>query len=192
MEPFEYDVKITVHDLYLIILWDTNYFDSRPESKRICGKRVADGLFSVEAFASNPKPEYRIAQALGEKLRPQLSEAIKQTEYHLKASLDAVYADLQDPLVTAIDTASPPTNAYMLFVEKGKGAPLVNSFIRLFILMDHITTGLKSLHFKGCLTKAEYKKREDADAKPLRKLMNDLNVIIKKYHQQRKTLSAKP
>ena len=58
----EYDVRIRVHDLYLIILWDTSYFTPRPEDKRICGRRVAENLFSLEAFASNPKPDFRIAR----------------------------------------------------------------------------------------------------------------------------------
>lgn len=185
----EYDVRVRVHDLYLIILWDTSYFAPRPEDKRICGRRVAENLFSLEAFASNPKPEFRIAQALAEKLRPELAKQIKEVEEQLKASLVAVNQELNDPLIKAVDIVLPESTAYELKIEKGRGTPLVNSFIRLFVLADQITATLKELHYRGAITKSEYKKREDQYAKPLRKAMHELNLIVKRYHQQRKSLT---
>ena len=191
MEKQSFDVRIKVHDLYLIILWDTSYFESRPDDKRICGKRVAESLFSIEAFASNSKPEYRIAQALADKLRPELSKQIKLVEDQLKESLELVSAELNDPLIKAVDVTMPEHGEYLLSVEKGKGAPLVNSFIRLFVLADNITASLKDLHYRGAISKSDYKKREDQYAKPLRKLMNDMNIIIKRYHQQRKAITSK-
>lgn len=191
MEKQSFDVRIKVHDLYLIILWDTSYFESRPNDKRICGKRVAESLFSIEAFASNSKPEYRIAQALADKLRPELGKQIKLVEDQLKESQELVSAELNDPLIKAVDVTMPEHSEYFLSVEKGKGAPLVNSFIRLFVLADNITASLKDLHYRGAISKSDYKKREDQYAKPLRKLMNDMNIIIKRYHQQRKAIAAK-
>lgn len=191
MEKQSFDVRIKVHDLYLIILWDTSYFESRPNDKRICGKRVAESLFSIEAFASNSKPEFRIAQALADKLRPELGKQIKLVEDQLKESLELVSAELNDPLIKAVDVTMPEHGEYLLSVEKGKGAPLVNSFIRLFVLADNITASLKDLHYRGAISKSDYKKREDQYAKPLRKLMNDMNIIIKRYHQQRKAIAAK-
>jgi hypothetical protein len=191
MEKQSFDVRIKVHDLYLIILWDTSYFEPRPNDKRICGKRVAESLFSIEAFASNSKPEYRIAQALADKLRPELGKQIKLVEDQLKESQELVSAELNDPLIKAVDVTMPEHSEYFLSVEKGKGAPLVNSFIRLFVLADNITASLKDLHYRGAISKSDYKKREDQYAKPLRKLMNDMNIIIKRYHQQRKAITAK-
>lgn len=191
MEKQSFDVRIKVHDLYLIILWDTSYFEQRPNDKRICGKRVAESLFSIEAFASNSKPEYRIAQALADKLRPELGKQIKLVEDQLKESQELVSAELNDPLIKAVDVTMPEHSEYFLSVEKGKGAPLVNSFIRLFVLADNITASLKDLHYRGAISKSDYKKREDQYAKPLRKLMNDMNIIIKRYHQQRKAIAAK-
>lgn len=191
MEKQSFDVRIKVHDLYLIILWDTSYFEPRPNDKRICGKRVAESLFSIEAFASNSKPEYRIAQALADKLRPELGKQIKLVEDQLKESQELVSAELNDPLIKAVDVTMPEHSEYFLSVEKGKGAPLVNSFIRLFVLADNITASLKDLHYRGAISKSDYKKREDQYAKPLRKLMNDMNIIIKRYHQQRKAIAAK-
>jgi len=191
MEKQSFDVRIKVHDLYLIILWDTSYFEQRPNDKRICGKRVAESLFSIEAFASNSKPEYRIAQALADKLRPELGKQIKLVEDQLKESQELVSAELNDPLIKAVDVTMPEHSEYFLSVEKGKGAPLVNSFIRLFVLADNITSSLKDLHYRGAISKSDYKKREDQYAKPLRKLMNDMNIIIKRYHQQRKAIAAK-
>lgn len=191
MEKQDFDVRIKVHDLYLIILWDTSYFEPRPNDKRICGKRVAESLFSIEAFASNSKPEYRIAQALADKLRPELGKQIKLVEDQLKESQELVSAELNDPLIKAVDVTMPEHSEYFLSVEKGKGAPLVNSFIRLFVLADNITASLKDLHYRGAISKSAYKKREDQYAKPLRKLMNDMNIIIKRYHQQRKAIAAK-
>lgn len=187
----DYDVKIKVHDLYLIILWDTSYFAPRPEDKRICGRRVAENLFSLEAFASNPKPEHRIAQALAEKLRPELAKQIKDVEEKLKASLIEVNQELADPLIKAVEVSLPEGNTYELTIDKGRGTPLVNSFIRLFVLADQITASLKELHYRGALTKSEYKKREDQYAKPLRKAMHELNLIVKRYHQQRKAILSK-
>lgn len=188
MEQPVYDARIRVHDLYLIVLWDTNYFKERPDDKRICGSRVSEGLFSVEAFASNNKPEHRIARALAEAIRPELAKCIKSVEDALKAHLDTVNLELNDPLVKAVDVTIPAQQEYLLTIEKGKGTPLVNSFIRLFVLTDHITSSLKELHYRGVISKKDQKKREDAYTKPLRKLMNDMNIIIKRYHQQRKEL----
>lgn len=189
MEPPSFDVRIKVHDLYLIILWDTSYFEPRPNDKRICGRRVAESLFSVEAFASNSKPAHRLARALAEGIRPQIGESIKAVEDALKVSLGELTAELNDPLIKEIDVSIPEQQEYTFTIEKGKGAPLVNSFIRLFVLVDHITSSLKELHFRGAISKKDYKKREDGYTKPLRKLMNDLNILIKQYHQQRKELT---
>ncbi|WAH62179.1 hypothetical protein LZ023_40595 (plasmid) [Pseudomonas silvicola] len=190
MEEPSYDVRIKVHDLYLIILWDTNYFPGHEATKRICGVRVADSLFSIEAFASNSKPEYRIAQALAERVRPDLSDSIKSIEDELKISLEIVSKELDDPLIKAVDVSAPKQTEYALTIEKGKGTPLVNGFVRLFVIADLIVGTLKELHWRGALTKKEYKKREDAYIKPLRKLMHDLNQVIKRYHEQRKQLTA--
>lgn len=186
-----FDVRITVHDLYLIILWDTNYFPGHEDSKRICGVRVADSLFSIEAFASNSKPEYAIAQALAEKVRPVLSDTLKAVEDEMKASLKALTEELNDPLIKAMDVVVPAQADYPLIIKEGKGTPLVNAFVRLFVIADLIVSSLKDLHFKGAITKKEWKKREDRYVKPLRKLMHDMNQTIKLYHEQRKSLTPK-
>lgn len=189
VEQPSFDARIKVHDLYLIILWDTSFFKPRPEDKRICGKRVAEGLFSVEAYASNARPEHRLARALAEAIRPELSVHIKAVEDTLKGFLSEVSSELEDPLVKAVDVTLPERPEYTFTIDKGKGAPLVNSFIRLFVLADHITSSLKELNFRGVITIKEAKKREDTYTKPLRKLMNDLNIIVKNYHKQRKELT---
>lgn len=190
MEEGTFDARIKVHDLYLIILWDTNYFPGQEAvSKRICGLRVADSLFSVEAFASNSKPEHRIAQVLAERIRPSLGESIKGVEDQLMQSLKVLTDELSDPLVKAMEVTQPKQNEYFLTIEKGKGTPLVNGFVRLFVIADLIVSSLKELHWRGILTKKEYKKREDTYIKPLRKLMHDLNQLIKGYHEQRKAIA---
>lgn len=186
-----FDVRITVHDLYLIILWDTNYFPGHEDSKRICGVRVADSLFSIEAFASNSKPEYAIAQALAEKVRPVLSDTLKAVEDQMKASLQALTEELNDPLIKAMDVVLPAQAEYQLIIKEGKGTPLVNAFVRLFVIADLIVSSLKDLHFKGAISKKDWKKREDRYVKPLRKLMHDMNQTIKLYHEQRKALTPK-
>jgi len=186
-----FDVRITVHDLYLIILWDTNYFPGHEDSKRICGVRVADSLFSIEAFASNSKPEYAIAQALAEKVRPVLSDTLKTVEDQMKASLQALTEELNDPLIKAMDVVLPAQAEYPLIIKEGKGTPLVNAFVRLFVIADLIVSSLKDLHFKGAISKKDWKKREDRYVKPLRKLMHDMNQTIKLYHEQRKALTPK-
>jgi hypothetical protein len=190
VEQQSFDVRIKVHDLYLIILWDTSYFEPRP-SDRICGRRVAESLFSIEAFASNSKPQHRVAKALADAIRPELAEQIKNVEESLKQSLSIVTAELDDPLIKAVDVTMPPQTDYPFTIEKGKGTPLVNGFIRLFVLVDLITGSLKELHWRGAISKKDYKKREDTYSKPLRKVMNDLNIIIKRYHEQRKAISPK-
>lgn len=189
-EP-RFDVRIKVHDLYLIILWDTNYFPGHEESKRICGVRIADSLFSIEAFASNSKPEYAIAQALAEKVRPVLSDNLKAVEDDLKQSLAALTEELNDPLIKAMDIVTPAQTEYSLTIKEGKGTPLVNAFVRLFVIADLIVASLKELHFKGAISKKDWKKREDRYIKPLRKLMHDMNQTIKLYHEQRKSLTSK-
>ncbi|MCF5396846.1 hypothetical protein GIV96_26100 [Pseudomonas syringae] len=190
-EPQPFDVRIKVHDIYLIILWDTNYFPGHEETKRICGVRVADSLFSIEAFASNSKPEYAVAQALAEKVRPVLSDTLKSVEDELKVSLGELTKELEDPLITAMDVVIPKQTEYPLIIKEGKGTPLVNAFVRLFVITDLIVSSLKELHFKGAISKKECKKREDRYVKPLRKLMHDLNQTIKLYHEQRKALTSK-
>ncbi|WP_257645194.1 TIGR03761 family integrating conjugative element protein [Pseudomonas putida] len=190
MAQAEYDARITVHDLYLIILWDTSYFEPRPQDKRICGRRVAEGLFSVEAFASNARPEHKISRALAEGIRPQLTERMKLVEGELKQSLEALDLELKDPLTQAVEVALPTPTEYPFTVEKGKGGPMVNSLIRLFVLADHITASLKELNYRGVISKRDYKKREDEYSKPLRKLLNDFNIIIKNYHKTRKEIIA--
>ncbi|MNP74117.1 hypothetical protein D3C76_1709390 [compost metagenome] len=67
---------------------------------------------------------------------------------------------------------------------------MVNSLIRLFVLADHITASLKELNYRGVISKRDYKKREDEYSKPLRKLLNDFNIIIKNYHKTRKEIIA--
>lgn len=186
-----FDVRITVHDLYLIILWDTNYFPGHEDSKRICGVRVADSLFSIEAFASNSKPEYAIAKALAEKVRPVLSDTLKAVEDQMKESLQALTEELNDPLIKAMDVVLPAQAEYQLIIKEGKGTPLVNAFVRLFVIADMIVSSLKDLHFKGAISKKDWKKREDRYVKPLRKLMHDMNQTIKRYHEQRKALTPK-
>lgn len=186
-----FDVRITVHDLYLIILWDTNYFPGHEDSKRICGVRVADSLFSIEAFASNSKPEYAIAQALAEKVRPVLSDTLKAVEDQMKTSLQALTEELNDPLIKAMDVVLPAQAEYPLIIKEGKGTPLVNAFVRLFVIADLIVSSLKDLHFRGAISKKDWKKREDRYVKPLRKLMHDMNQTIKLYHEQRKALTPK-
>lgn len=186
-----FDVRIKVHDLYLIILWDTNYFPGHDDSKRICGVRVADSLFSIEAFASNSKPEYAIAQALAEKVRPVLSDTLKAVEDEMKASLQTLTEELNDPLIKAMDVVLPTQTEYPLVIKEGKGTPLVNAFVRLFVIADLIVSSLKELHFKGAISKKDWKKREDRYVKPLRKLMHDMNQTIKLYHEQRKALTPK-
>lgn len=190
-EQKPFDVRIKVHDIYLIILWDTNYFPGHEETKRICGVRVADSLFSIEAFASNSKPEYAVAQALAEKVRPALSDTLKSVEDEMKASLAALTEELNDPLIKAMDVVVPVQTEYPLTIKEGKGTPLVNAFVRLFVIADLIVASLKDLHFKGAISKKDYKKREDRYVKPLRKLMHDLNQTIKLYHEQRKSLTSK-
>ena len=186
-----FDVRIKVHDLYLIILWDTNYFPGHEDNKRICGVRVADSLFSIEAFASNSKPEYAIAQALAEKVRPVLSDNLKAVEDDLKVSLQTLTEELNDPVIKAMDVVVPTPTEYLLTIKEGKGTPLVNAFVRLFVIADLIVASLKGLHFKGAISKKEWKKREDRYVKPLRKLMHDMNQTIKLYHEQRKALTPK-
>lgn len=188
-KPF--DVRIKVHDIYLIILWDTNYFPGHEETKRICGVRVADSLFSIEAFASNSKPEYAVAKALAEKVRPALSDTLKSVEDEMKVSLATLTEELNDPLIKAMDVVVPDQTEYPLTIKEGKGTPLVNAFVRLFVIADLIVASLKDLHFKGAISKKDYKKREDRYVKPLRKLMHDLNQTIKHYHEQRKSLTPK-
>ncbi len=190
-EQKPFDVRIKVHDIYLIILWDTNYFPGHEETKRICGVRVADSLFSIEAFASNSKPEYAVAQALAEKVRPALSDTIKSVEDEMKSSLGELTKELNDPLITAMDVVVPTQTEFPLTINEGKGTPLVNAFVRLFVIADLIVASLKELHFKGAISKKDYKKREDRYVKPLRKLMHDLNQTIKLYHEQRKALTSK-
>ncbi|RMN12102.1 hypothetical protein [Pseudomonas syringae group genomosp. 3] len=190
-EQKPFDVRIKVHDIYLIILWDTNYFPGHEETKRICGVRVADSLFSIEAFASNSKPEYAVAQALAEKVRPALSDNLKLVEDEMKVSLGELTKELDDPLITAMDVVVPTQTEYPLIIKEGKGTPLVNAFVRLFVIADLIVASLKELHFKGAISKKDYKKREDRYVKPLRKLMHDLNQTIKLYHEQRKALTSK-
>lgn len=186
-----FDVRIKVHDLYMIILWDTHYFPGHEDNKRICGARVADSLFSIEAFASNSKPEYAVAQALAEKVRPVLSDNLKAVEDDLKSNLQALSEELNDPLIKAMDIVIPAQTEYPLTIKEGKGTPLVNAFVRLFVIADLIVASLKELHFKGAITKKEWKKREDRYVKPLRKLMHDMNQTIKLYHEQRKALTPK-
>ncbi|KPW69580.1 hypothetical protein ACYHMX_30490 (plasmid) [Pseudomonas amygdali pv. morsprunorum] len=187
-EPSEFDARIRVHDLYLIILWDTNFFKPDADKRRICGTRVCEGLFSVEAFASNGKPEYRLSRAIAEAIRPELETMIKDLERTLKEHATTLMNELDDPLVKAVDVSMPEQQEYIFTIDKGKGTPLVNSFIRLFVLTDNIQNSLKELHYRGAISKKEQKQREDIYTKPLRKLMNDLNVMIKKFHKRRKEL----
>lgn len=184
----DYDAQITVNDIYLIVLWDKNYFQNGTSNHGVSGKRVAEGLFSVEAFASNNKDEYKIACALAKKIRPEMMKAIAFADKELRRSLDATRAELNDPIIQAVDIPPQTKEKYCFAIAKGRGTPLVNSFIRLFVLMNETTNALKELYFRGVVSKAVYKKRENLAAKPLRKLMNDLNLIIKNYHQQRKRL----
>ncbi|MDU8540231.1 AcaB family transcriptional regulator [Pseudomonas syringae] len=186
-----FDVRIKVHDLYLIILWDTEYFPGHEGNRRVCGVRVADNIFSLEAFASNSKPEYAIAQALAEKVRPVLSDQIKSVEENMKVCLQTLTEELNDPVIKAMDVVMPVPTEYPLTIGEGKGTPLVNAFVRLFVLADLIVASLKDLHFKGAITKKEWKKRENVYLKPLRKLMHDLQETIVRYHEQRKALTPK-
>lgn len=188
--PAEHDVKITVHDLYLIILWDTSYFEPRPQDKRICGRRVVEALFSVEAFASNSRAEHAVSSTLAERIRPALTERIKEVEGTLRATLESLTEELNDPLTQSVEVTLPKPTEYVLTVEKGKGGPMVNSLVRLFVLADHITSSLKELNYRGVISKQVYKKREDQYSKPLRKLLNDLNILIKNYHKTRKQIIA--
>ncbi|BES73850.1 hypothetical protein RE428_48680 (plasmid) [Marinobacter nanhaiticus D15-8W] len=183
----KYDAQIIVNDIYLIVLWDKDYFNKGINDPRVSGKRVAEGLFSIEAFASNKREEHKLSSALARKLRPEISKRISETENQLRVSLEALTKELNDPIVKAVNVSLEKSEQYPVTIEKGKGTPLVNSFIRLFVILNEITKALKELHFKGVVERSEYKKREKIYAKPLRRLMNDLNLIIKNYHKHRKS-----
>lgn len=178
----------TATDFQTVVLWDTNHFGPRPDDKRICGRRVAEGLFSVEAFATNKGEAHRLARALAARLLPPIVESIKAVEAGLKEAEASVKAELAEPHVASIQIAMDPPKTYTLGIPKGRATYSAMAFLRLFVIMDSITAGLKELHFKGALTISEYKQRENAYAKPLRKLMNDTHVLVKKYHNQRRAL----
>lgn len=182
--------NIVVHDIYMVVLWDTNYFEPRPDDKRICGRRVADGLFSIEAYATNSRPEHRLAHALAARVVPAIQQKIKECEADLRQAHKVLGSELGASWVAGVKIDKPETKEWQLGIPKGRATPTAASFLRLFLIMDEITANLKTLHHKGALTRSEYKTRENMYAKPLRKLMHDLNVLNKEFHTQRRALGG--
>ncbi|WP_313479290.1 hypothetical protein [Stutzerimonas kunmingensis] len=182
----EAKTKILVRDKYLLAMWDSG-------SQRICGKRVALGLFSVESFSSNKKPEHQVARLLAERIVPFLRDEIMQNEKVLRDNLKEVEKDLQDlqqdPLYASIELAEAPTQTYEITVEQRGAWPLVNLFVRSFVLVDMITSTLKRIHSLGAIDFSTYKRREKKLAKPMWQTMTRLEEAIKGYHLQRKAIS---
>lgn len=186
----KYDAKIKVNDFFLITLWDKDYFNEGKNRPGVTGNRVAEGLFSIEAFSTNTQAKFRLSYALANQVLPVLIQGMEETEKEMRTTLEDVKRELNDPILQAIDVPVIQEHEYTFTIERGKGTPLVNRFIRLFVIMNEITNALKTLHFKGVIPKSDYKKRENAAAKPLRKLMNDTNIIIKNYHKKRKEMGG--
>jgi len=182
----ESQTSIVVHDKYLLSMWDSN-------SQRICGKRVALGLFSVESFNSNKRDEHQVARLLAEKVVPTLRDIIQNNEKTLRANLKEVSDELEqvrnDPLYKSISLAEAPTSEYRIVVDQKGAWPLVNLFIRSFVLIDMITSELKALHQLGSIDFSTYKKREKKYAKPMWQAMTQIEDLVKAYHQKRKAIS---
>lgn len=182
--------NIVVHDMYMVVLWDTNYFEPRPDDKRICGRRVAEGLFSIEAYATNTRPEHRLAHALAMRVVPVVQQKIKECEAELRQTHQVLGSELGASWVAGMKVEEPVAKEWQLGIPKGRSTPTAVAFLRLFLIMDEVTANLKKLHYKGALTRSEYKSRENVYAKPLRKLMNDLQLLNKQFHGQRRALNG--
>lgn len=163
------------------------------EGPRVDGKRVTDALFSIEAFTTTKKPELQEARKLAEELAPTLRLWINQAEAELRETLRSTTAELKafelDPIFGAFKPSATPEQLFDIQLEARQSWPLVNLFLRSFVLMDEITHTLKRLHQLGAIKFGEYKKREKFAAKPLWRCMTRIDETGRIYHRQRKQLA---
>lgn len=177
--------KMLVHDKYLVSLWDS-------DSKRVSGKRITAGLFSVESFKANKKEQFQVARMLADKVVPYLRELILANEELLRRTLETVTAELvtleNDPLYANIALAEDIQEQYEIIIDQHGAWPLLNLFIRSIVLVDMIIMGLKKIYAKGLFDYKHYKRREKVLIKPMWQTMVLIEDIIKKFHVNRKEI----
>lgn len=179
--------KISVHDKFLASMW-------KSEGPRVDGKRVTDALFSIEAYTTTKKPELLAARKLAEKIVPTLRLWITEAEAELRDTLASANTELSriesDPLYSRLEIGVVPEQVYEIQIEANHSWPLVNLFLRSFVIMDEITRALKKLHQLGAIQFGEYKKREKFAAKALWRCMTRIDEVGRNYHKQRKKLTS--
>lgn len=178
--------KVTVRAKFLISMWHS-------EGPRVDGKRVTDALFSIEAFTTTKKPELQQARKLAQELTPTLRLWITKAEAELRETLASATAELEqfelDLPCGMLQTSVTPEQLFDIQIDARQSWPLVNLFLRSFVLMDEITHTLKRLHQLGAIKFGEYKKREKFAAKPLWRCMTRIDETGRNYHKQRKQLA---
>lgn len=185
----DYAAKITVSDIYLIVLWDTNYFEPRPQDKRLCGRYIAEGLYSIEAFSTNNKPEHKFSKTIASKLLPSINKMIMDVESELKKSLSEIKSKHSGSWISGIEIVE-EKKRYVIGIPKGRLVSTSGHLLRIMLIQNEITERLKNLALKGAISTAEYKKIENIASKPIRKLFYDLNLMRKKFHSVRRSANA--
>lgn len=168
----------------------------RANEKLVSGQRVVNELFSLESFVATAKPEHQTSKALAKKMIPSIKTFLTATETELKESITLLQNELdevlKDPIYSVISIGG-GTHSYeqKITIEANIAWPLVNQFIKTFVLIDVITEKLREMYKMGVITFSEYKGRQRDLLKPIWKCMTKIDEAVRKFHSIRKDLDKK-
>lgn len=165
----------------------------RDNDKLVSGQRVINELFSLESFVVTNKSEHQSSKLFAKKITPAIRNLITNTDKELRVNLATVENELKevlnDPVYRSIDIGGGSHTYKQTITVPGNTAwPLVNQFIKTFLIIDVITEKLREMYKMGVITFSEYKNKQRILLKPIWKCMTQIDETVRKFHEHRKKL----